>query len=161
MPDAATISVQMQIAEMIALIGEAVAGRAPGIRRAAAREIIKLHSFAFSVKSTYELSYLKRAFKEIEKRLANPSEYFDQALLSEGEPYPSGSILFPALVHLVRIEQDALGWGWPPEQLRALGLAINQGEELTWLTREWAEISDREGNRTRFYRFPRKKFKED
>jgi hypothetical protein len=153
MPDAATISVKMQIAEMIELIGEAVASRAPGIRRAAAREIIKLDCFAFSVKSTDELTHLTRAFGEIEKHLANPSEYFDQALLSELEPYPGKGILFPALVHLVRIEQDALDWGWLPEQLRALGLAINHGEELTWLTRDWAEISDHEGNRRRFYRF--------
>jgi hypothetical protein len=74
-------------------------------------------------------------------------------LLSELEPYPSSATLFPALVHLVRIEQDALGWGWLPEQIQALGLAINHGEELTWLTQEWAEISDREGTRRRFYRF--------
>jgi len=53
----------MQMAEMIELIGEAVAGRQPRIRRAAARETIKLDqallselepdpSFAFSIKST-------------------------------------------------------------------------------------------------------------
>jgi hypothetical protein len=55
MPDAAIISTQMQVAEMIELIGETVAGRAPGLRRAAAREIIKLDCLTFSVKSTDEL----------------------------------------------------------------------------------------------------------
>jgi hypothetical protein len=152
MSDAATISIRIQIAAMIELIGEAVADREPGIRRAAAREIIKLDCFSFSVESADELTHLMRAFKEIEKHFARPSGYFDQALLSELEPYPGSGILFPALVHLVRIEQDALGWGWLPEQLRALGLAINHGEELTWLTQEWTEISDREGYRRRFYR---------
>jgi len=105
------------------------------------------------VKSTDDLTHLIRAFTEIEKHLAHPSRNFDQALLGELEPYPSTGILFSVQVHLVRIENDALGWGWLPEQLRALGLAIKHGEELTWLTQEWAEISDREDSRRRFYRF--------
>ena len=133
---------------MIELIGEAVAGREPGIGRAAATEIIKLDCFTFSVKNADELNHLMRAFVEIENRLAHPSKYFDQALLSELGPYPSSGILFHVQVQLVRIEQDALEWGWLPEQLRALGLAINHGEKLTWL-----EISDREGSRRRFHRF--------
>lgn len=149
MPDVATISARTLVDQMIELIGEAVAGREPGIRRAAAREIIELDTF--SVKSTDDLTHMMRAFAELEDHLAHPSRYFDQALLSELEPYPSTGILFPVQVHLVRIESDALGWGWLPEQLLALGLAIKYGEQLTWLTREWAEISDREGSCRRFY----------
>ncbi len=137
---------------MIELIGEAIAGREPGVSRAVAREIIELDCFTTSVKSTDDLAHLMRVFAEMENRWAHSSTCLDQALLSESEPYPSTGILFSVQVSLVRIEKSALWWGWLPEQLRALGLAINHGEEITWLIDEWAEIKERDGRRKRFYR---------
>jgi hypothetical protein len=139
-------------AQMIEVIGEAIAGREPGVSRAAARAIIELDCFTTSVKNTDDLTHLMRVFEEIENHWAHPSRYLDQALLRELEPYPSTGILFSVQVSLLRIEKYALGCGWLPEQLRALGLAINHGEQLIWLIDEWAEIKERDGSIRRFYR---------
>ena len=48
---------------------------------------------------------------ELKYRLASSSAYFAAELIREPEPYSSDGILFPALVHLVRIEEDALDLG--------------------------------------------------
>lgn len=120
--------------------------------RAVAREIIELDCFNTSVKSTDDLTHLIRVFAEIENHLVHSSRYLDKALLGKLEPYPSTGILFSVQVSLVRIEKSALVLGWIPDQLRALGLAINHGEELTWLTDELAEIKERDGSHRRFYR---------
>ncbi len=152
MPNEATIYVRKPVAQMIELIGEAIAGREPGISRAVAREIIKLDCVSTLVKSTDDLTHLMRVFAEIANHFAQPSSYLDRASLSESEPYPSTGILFSVQVSLLRFEKAALGWGWLPEQLRALGLTINHGEELIWLIDEWAEIKERDGNSRRFYR---------
>jgi hypothetical protein len=139
---------------LIETIGETVECQGNRVRRIAAKEIVKRDSLIWNAKDGSDVMLVLAEIAGLKDRLASPSVYFAAELLREPEPYSADGILFPALVHLVRIEKDALEWGWPPEQLRALGLAMNYGEELTWLTPEWAEISDRDGNRRRIYRFP-------
>jgi len=94
-----------------------------------------------------ELAYL--AF-----RLANLSTYFRRELLNEPVPYSADGISFPALVQLVRIEENLFGWGWLPEHDRALGLAINPGDELVGASGpDSYTIKDRRGNCREFYRY--------
>jgi hypothetical protein len=154
MNDMAIHNPQILHSYLIETIGETVECQGTRVRRIAAEEIVKRDSLIWNAKDDSDGMLVLVEIAELKDRLASPSVYFAAELLREPEPYSADGILFPALVHLVRIEKDALEWGWPPERLRALGLAMNHGEELRWLTQEWAEISDRDGNRRRIYRFP-------
>ena len=132
------------------IIGETV-GRGTQISRLAAKEIINLDRIVFNGTDRdelmAELAYL--AF-----RLANLSTYFRRKLLNEPVPYSADGISFPALVQLVRIEENLFGWGWLPEHVRALGLAINPGDELVGASGlDSYTIKDRRGNCREFYRY--------
>jgi hypothetical protein len=85
--------------------------------------------------------------------MTSSSTNFWGEVLGETEPYSADGILFSALVHLVRIEEDLFGYGWLPERIRALGLEINPGEDLVWpITREFVTIKNRDGNTREFHR---------
>jgi hypothetical protein len=137
---------------LINVIGETVECQGTQIRRIAAREIISRDKLMFNASDPDALIV---EIADLEYRLARPSIYFARELLNEPVPYSADGILFPVLVHLVRrIEEDLFGWGWLPEQARALGLAVNPGEELAWPTSpDSYEIRDREGNCRVYYRF--------
>ncbi len=140
---------QMMMA-MIELVGEAVDAFLPHLRRAAAQEVIRLEGI--NRPGLYEVPIFLLSLSELEERLEHASPHPRLEPCREPEPYPTDGITFPALVQIVRYEQAALAGGWLPEQLRALGLAIDQGELLRWLTPESAAIRDREGNFRFFYR---------
>lgn len=137
---------------LINVIGETVECQGTQIRRIAAREIISRDKLMFNASDP---DALIAEIADLEYRLARPSIYFARELLNEPAPHSADGILFPVLVHLVRrIEEDLFGWGWLPEQARALGLAVNPGEELAWPTSpDSYEIRDREGNCRVYYRF--------
>jgi len=62
---------------------------------------------------------------------------------------PTNPVAFPAKV----ATHPLCAYGWPPEQVRALGLAINPGEDVAWpITREFVSIKHRQGNVRTFYR---------
>jgi len=145
-------SLQEMLAAFIEVFGETVDEKWPKLRRAAARMVAENLDRLSSAAEGGDLVILADILGELEDRLARVSTGFCREPLDEAEPYPTEGITFAALVHLARIEQDALAWGWSPEQLQALGLAIKQGESLTWPTQEWAEICDRNGNRRTHYR---------
>lgn len=120
----------------------------------AAREIVRLCDIFYSACTHEEILVSLVAIVDLKHRLANPLAHFPDELLTEVEPYPAVGILFSALVHLVRIEEGMFAWGWHPEQLRALGLAVNPGDEIAWpITRDFVSIMDAEGNVRPFYRF--------
>jgi hypothetical protein len=152
MNDMALLNPRVLQSYLIEIIGETVECQGARVTRIAAKEIVKCDTLLWNAKNDSDVMLAIVEIAEAKKRLTSPSIYFAAELLREPEPYSVDGILFPALVHLVRIEEDALGWGWLPEQLRALGLAMNYGEELRWLTKEWAEISYR-GDHRRIYRF--------
>jgi hypothetical protein len=137
---------------LINVIGETVECQGTQIRRIAAREIISRDKLMFNASDPDALIV---EIADLEYRLARPSIYFARELLNEPVPYSADGILFPVLVHLVRrIEEDLFGWGWLPEQARALGLAVNPGEELAWPTSpDSYEMRDRAGNCRVYYRF--------
>jgi hypothetical protein len=151
--DIALLNPQILQSYLIEIIGKTVEYQGTRVTCMAAKEIVKRDILIWNAKDGSDIMLAIVEIAELKNRLASSSIYFAAELHRESEPYSADGILFPALVHLVRIEEDALGWGWLPEQLRALGLAMNHGEELTWLTQEWAEISDR-GDSRRIYRFP-------
>jgi len=153
MDDMTIHNTQIPQSYLTEIIGETVECQGTRVKRIAAKEIVKRDSLICNAKNCWDVMLAVVEIAKLKYRLASPSTYFAAELLREPEPYSAEGILFPALVRVVRIEEDALGWGWLPEQLRALGVAMNHGEELTWLTQEWAEISDR-GDRRRIYRFP-------
>jgi hypothetical protein len=153
MNDMVLLNPQILQSYLIEIIGETVVCQETRVTRIAAKEIVKHDTLIWNAKDDSDIMLAVIEIAELKDRLANPSIYFAAELLREPEPYSVDGILFSALVHLVRIEEDALDWGWLPEQLRALELAMNHGEELTWLTKEWAEITYR-GDRRRIYRFP-------
>jgi hypothetical protein len=126
---------------LIEIIGKTVEYQGTRITRIAAKEILKRDILIWNAKDGSDVMLAIVEIAELKNRLASSSIYFAAELHRESEPYSADGILFPALVHLVRIEEDALDWGWLPEQLRALGLAMNHGEELTWLTQEWLKFS--------------------
>jgi hypothetical protein len=136
---------------LIEIIGETVERRGTLIRRVAAREIIRRDHIMLNVN---DRDSLMLEIDDLEYRLARPATYFPGALRNERLPYSADGILFPVLVHLVRrIEEDLFGWGWLPEQARALGLAVNPGEELAWPTSpDSYAIRDAEGNCRVYYR---------
>jgi hypothetical protein len=114
---------------LIEIIGEAVEGRGTKIRRIAAREIIKRDKLMRNPVCGRDASLAEIA--ELKYRLTRPANYFAGELRNEPALYSADGILFPVLVHLVRlVENNLFGWGWLPEQVRALGLAINPGDEL-------------------------------
>jgi len=136
---------------LIEIIGEVVEGRGTRMRRIAAREIIRRDKIMIN---TNDWDSLMLEIADLECRLARPATYFAGDLLNEPVPYSADGILFPVLVHLVRrIEEDLFGWGWLPEQARALGLAVNPGEELAWPTSpDSYAIRDAKGNCRVYYR---------
>ena len=136
---------------LIENIGETVERRGTLIRRVAAREIIRRDHIMLNAN---DRDSLMLEIADLEYRLARPATYFPEALHNERLPYSADGILFPVLVHLVRrIEEDLFGWGWLPEQARALGLAVNPGEELAWPTSpDSYAIRDAEGNCRVYYR---------
>lgn len=136
---------------LIETIGETVERQRTQIRRIAAKEIIKRDAIMFN--TIGDPTALMVEIAELNYRLASASAYFAGELLNEPEPYSADGILFSALVHLVRIEGNLSAWGWCSEQIRALGLAINPGEEVAWpITSDWVAVTDGEGNCRPFYR---------
>ena len=110
------------------IIGRTVEGWRTEAKRFAAKEVIKLDNVVCRVGSRDELAVELAC---LEYRLAHPSVCFPGELLCEVPPYSADGILFPALVQLVREEENFFGcWGWHPEQVRALGLAMNPGDIL-------------------------------
>ena len=139
---------------LIEIIGETVARQESRIRRIAAKEIIKRDNIIYYPEDSHDLMIAVVEIADLNYRLASPATYFFVELEGEPEPYSTDGILFSAFVHLVRIEEDLFAWGWHPEQVRALGLAINPGEELAWpITRDYVTIKDGEGNCRGYYRF--------
>ena len=134
------------------IIGETVECKGTRIRRIAAREIVKRDKIMLNAS---ERDHLIGEIADLKCRLKGLSSYFAGELHNEPMPYSADGILFPVLVHLVRrIEEDLFGWGWLPEQVRALGLAVNPGEELAWPTSpDSYAIKDRKGNCRVYYRF--------
>jgi hypothetical protein len=138
---------------LIEIVGETVEKSDSRFRRIAAKEVVKFYTINTLNGGQAALVFLIQTV-DLKHRLPSPSTYFAQELVSETEPYSAEGILFPALVHLVRIEEDMFAYGWLPEQLRALGLAIKSGEELDWpINRDFVSIKDREGNVRSFPRF--------
>ena len=137
---------------LIDTIGETVECKGTLIRRIAAREIVKRDKIMFNAS---ERDVLIDEIADLRYRLACLSIYFARELHSEPVPYCADGILFRVLVHLVRcIEDDLFGWGWLPEQVRALGLAVNPGEELAGATSpDSYTIKDRKGNCRVYYCF--------
>jgi hypothetical protein len=139
---------------LIEIIGEIVERQETRIRRIAAKEIIKRDNIIYCPKDSQDLVKAMVEIAGLKYRLASASTYFPEELFNEPEPYSADGILFSAFVHLVRIDKDLFAWGSLPKQVRALGLAINPGEELAWpITRDWITIKDSEGNRRVYYRF--------
>lgn len=134
---------------LIEIIGETVERLGTLIRRVAAREIIRRDRIMLNAN---DRDSLMLEIDDPEYRLARPATYF--ALHNERVPYSADGILFPVLVNLVRrVEEDLFGWGWLPEQARALGLAVNPGGELAWPTSpDSYAIRDAEGNCRVYYR---------
>ena len=119
----------------------------------AAKEIIKRDNIIYYPKDCQDLMIAVVEIAQLNCRLATPATYFSGEPDSELETYSADGILFASLVHVVRIEQDLFAWGWLPEQVRALGLAIYPGEGLAWpITREFVTIEERDGSRRPFYR---------
>jgi hypothetical protein len=138
---------------LIELIGETVEPHGTHIWRIAAKEIIKHDSTLYYPKDCQDLMMAAVELTDLNCRLADPLNCFSEELSGEPEPYSADGILFPAWVHIVRIEDNLFAWGWLPEQLRALGLAIDPGDAVAWpITRGFVTIKDREGNCRRFYR---------
>ncbi len=139
---------------LVEIIGDVVEGKGTKLRRIAAREIARLHDRISNADDGQEYSRCILEFVDLKYRLADPCTYFFAELSAEPEPYSAAGILFPSLVHLIRIEDDMSSWEWLPEQIRALGLAINAGDEVAWpITREFVTIKDRDGNPRPFYQF--------
>jgi len=138
---------------LIEIIGETVESQGTHIWRIAAKEIIKHDRILYYPKDCRDLMIAAVELADLNYRLVDSLSYFSGKLSGEPEPYSADGILFPAWVHLVRIEDDLFAWGWLPEQVRALGLVIKPGEEVAWpITREFVNIKDRVGNCRRFYR---------
>jgi len=139
--------------DLTEIIGDVVEGKETKLRRLAAIEIARVHIMFHNANNGQDVLIGVREFVELKYRLADPFAYFAEELRTEPEPYSADGILFPALVHLLRIEDGMFVWDWLPEQVRALGLAINPGEEIAWpITREFVTIKDRDGRPRRFYR---------
>lgn len=144
---------QILQSHLLEIIGETVERQGTRVKRIAAKEIIKLDPILYYPKDGQDLMMAVVEIAELNYRLASPSTYFFLELDGEPEPYSTDGVLFHALVHLVRIEEDLCAYGWPPEQVRALGLATNPGEDVAWpITREFVSIKDRQGNVRTFYR---------
>ena len=137
---------------LVEIIGDVVEGKETKLRRIAAREIARLHDRISNADNGQEHSICILEFLDLKYRLADPDTYFFKELNEEPEPYSADWILFSALVHLIRIEDDMFSWEWLPDEIRALGLAINPGEEVAWpISREFVTIKDRDGTPRRFY----------
>ena len=123
------------------------------IRRIVAKQIIELDNLIFYPQDCTDLTIAALELNELCRCLRRFLVHFAAELRGAAEPYSAEGILFSALVHLVRIEKDLFTYGWSPEQVRALGLAINPGEEVAWpITAEFVTIKDRDGYMRRFYR---------
>ncbi|MGO9057291.1 MAG: hypothetical protein ACLQU2_07885 [Candidatus Binataceae bacterium] len=131
---------QRVLAAFIEVFGKTVDAKWPGLRRAAARMVVDELDRFMSTAERVDLAVPVIILGELEDRLARASSCFRGELLGEEEPYPTEGITFTALVHLVRIEQDALDWGWSPAQLQVLGRAIKQDENLTISTQTGLEV---------------------
>ncbi len=137
--------------QLIEIVGEIVEFKGTKMRRVGARGVVKLDQILFY---HHDSNYLMLEISDLEHRLADPSSYFKKELLNERPAYSADGILFPTLVQLVRgIEEDLFRWGWLPDQARALGLAVNPGEELAGASGlDSYSIRDAKGNYREFYR---------
>lgn len=137
---------------LIEIIGEAIEDSSSRVRRIAAKEVVRHYTVNSANNGQAALVFLIEMV-DLKYSLASPATYFAEELARETVPYSARGILFPALVHLVRIEEDMLAYGWLAEQIRALGLAINPGDELGWpISRDFVSIKDRDGNVRTFHR---------
>ena len=137
------------------IIADVVDGHGTRLRRIAAREIVRLQERFHNANNAQDVSVSAIELFDLKYRLADldPPDYFTEQLCRESEPYSADEITFPTLVQLVRMEDRMFFWGWLPEQVRALGLAIQSGEEITYeVTREFVIIKDRDGKLRPFYR---------
>jgi hypothetical protein len=138
---------------LVEMIGETVERQGTRVKRIAAKEIIKRDPIPYYPKDSQDLMMAAVEIVELNYRLASPSTHFSAELEREVEPYSTDGMLFPAVVHTVRIEDDLFAWSWLPEQVRALGLAMNPGEDIAWpITREYVTLQDRDGNCRPVYR---------
>jgi hypothetical protein len=137
----------------IEIIGDAVEHQSTQIRRMVAKQILKRDILIFFPQNCHDLMRAAVELEDLRLSLLSFLAYFAAEFRGATEPYSAEGITFSALVHLVRIEKDLLAYGWLPEQIRALGLSINPGEELAWpITGDFVAIKDREGNSRRFFR---------
>jgi hypothetical protein len=130
-----------------------VEGQETKPRRLAAREIVRHCGILYNADSGPDALHTVVEIVTFQLHMTSSSTNFWGEVLGETEPYSADGILFSALVHLVRIEEDLFGYGWLPERIRALGLEINPGEDLVWpITREFVTIKNRDGNTREFHR---------
>jgi hypothetical protein len=132
------------------IIGEIVDGWSTGAKWSAAREVIKL-DILVARGSREELA---ANLALLIYRLERPSACFPAKLLRETPLYSAEGILFPALVQLIREEDNFFGClGWLPEQVRALGLAMNPGDGLVGRSSSDSyTLQDKKGHQRDFYR---------
>jgi hypothetical protein len=141
------------IAEMIDRVGIAIVDSSHAVKLLVARKIIHVDADLYnSVQSARDIPRLKLLLWDLEQTLL---EFRDDRRDDVGDgagPYPIEGIAFRVLVHLVRLEDCALYWGWTPEQLRELVLDVRRDEEIIWLCAEYVELRDSSGRVRRRYR---------
>jgi hypothetical protein len=133
-------------AEMIYRVGIPIEDSSPAVKRLVALKIMSFDAKFFSVHSDRDILPLKLFILDLEQALATFGDDRRDDVGDGSGPYSIEGIAFSALVHLVRIENAALAWGWTAEGLRALGLDVERDEELTWFDAEHAEITDSSGS---------------
>jgi hypothetical protein len=146
------IEARRLVAQMIHRVGIAIEDSSPAVKRLVARKIISFDADLTNVYSSRDIPPLKLFIADLEQALATFSDDRRDDVGDGSGPYSIEGIAFSALVHLVRIENHALGCGWTAEDLRALALDIQRDEELTWLNREHAELTDANGSVRHRYR---------
>jgi hypothetical protein len=136
---------------LIEIVGEIVEFKGTKMRRVGAKEVAKLDQILFY---HHDSNYLMIKIDDLAYRLAHPSSYFEKELLNEPAVYSADGILFPILVQLVRgVEEDLFGRRWLPDQVRALGLAVNPGEQLAGASGlDSYSIRNAKGDYREFYR---------
>jgi hypothetical protein len=143
------IELRYMMREVIAHMGEALMDAPEPVRVAAAREVVARRCDLFNCAADIRVfSLLVAELERVVVKLRDggldeqPSEVL---YLAEG-------IEFAALVEIEQIAATAAGWSWTGEDLRRLGNEIAGGDELSWLTDEYAEIRSATGHLRNFYR---------